>query len=145
MVKLLVTLGKGEGGLQKVPFLMFLNKNVSYTPNVKTKKQTNKKLTDFCITISCLISKPKCHAYEQMPSCWACARTQTYTHINQTPNKTSLKDHTHTHGYIKTIEKCRQFGLVSGGAVLLHKAAWWQLWGNHESSWPADHRPSVCT
>lgn len=47
------------------------------------------------------------------------------THINQTLNKTSLKDH--THGYIKTIEKCRQFGLVSGGAVLLHKAAWWQL------------------
>lgn len=41
------------------------------------------------------------------------------------------KNHTHIHThvciYIKTHRKGREFGLVSDGAVLLHKAAVWQL------------------
>lgn len=40
-------------------------------------------------------------------------------------------------------KKGDEFGLVSGGAILLHfKAAVSQLWGNHEKSPPTEHRPA---
>lgn len=38
-------------------------------------------------------------------------------------NKKTNENHTHTFIYIKTHRKGREFGLVSDGAVLLHKAA----------------------
>lgn len=70
----------------------------------------------------------KRHAYKLMPMHMHKSVNKTkHERKKNKDNKTKKQmKNTHTHIY-KTHRKGREFGLVSDGAVLLHKAAVWQL------------------